>query len=218
MQTSHNAGHISLNFMKSRPDLGRNAANAGFLLPRICIGPRSEPDAPLKGLPWPHSGLARGRKQELDTARFQRGLQWSEGLLPPRRRPVHLLETIRVRGGSAPLWPLHLARLRRSAALLGIPLPARLSPPAGADRIARLELGAGGAEWTGRPVGSARPVRLVTADWHMRRAALELAREMPPGVDLEPDAVPSRPSFGALFLEYHKLLARVALNLWDKYA
>ena len=72
------------------------------------------------------------------------------------------------------------------------------------------------AQWVAEH--KARSVRLVTADWHMRRAALELAREMPPGVDLEPDAVPSRPSLGALFLEYHKLLARVALNLWDKYA
>lgn len=59
----------------------------------------------------------------------------------------------------------------------------------------------------------ARSVRLVTADWHMRRAALELARELPPGVRLERDAVPSRPSFGALILEYHKLLARAALDL-----
>jgi uncharacterized SAM-binding protein YcdF (DUF218 family) len=59
----------------------------------------------------------------------------------------------------------------------------------------------------------ARSVRLVTADWHMRRAMLELGREMPQGVHVELDAVPSRPSFGALFLEYHKLLARAALNL-----
>jgi uncharacterized SAM-binding protein YcdF (DUF218 family) len=64
----------------------------------------------------------------------------------------------------------------------------------------------------------AKSVRLVTADWHMRRAMLELSDALPADVKLEADAVPSRPSFGALFLEYHKLLARIALNLWDRYA
>lgn len=64
----------------------------------------------------------------------------------------------------------------------------------------------------------AKSVRLVTSDWHMRRAMLELSREMPDDVELEPDAVPSRPSLGALFLEYHKLFARGVLDLWDKYA
>jgi uncharacterized SAM-binding protein YcdF (DUF218 family) len=62
----------------------------------------------------------------------------------------------------------------------------------------------------------AKSVRLVTADWHMRRAALELAREMPADVRIKRDAVPSRPSLGALFLEYHKLLARAALNFWGR--
>ena len=59
----------------------------------------------------------------------------------------------------------------------------------------------------------ARSVRLVTADWHMRRAALELGRELPAGVKLQRDAVPSRPSLATLLLEYHKLIARGALNL-----
>ncbi|MYL96172.1 YdcF family protein [Novosphingobium sp. FGD1] len=62
----------------------------------------------------------------------------------------------------------------------------------------------------------AKSVRLVTADWHMRRAALELGREFPEGVRIERDGVPSRPSLGALFLEYHKLLARAALDLWER--
>lgn len=62
----------------------------------------------------------------------------------------------------------------------------------------------------------AKSVRLVTADWHMRRALLELSREMPADIKLKPDAVPSQPSLGALFLEYHKLLARFVLNLWGK--
>lgn len=58
----------------------------------------------------------------------------------------------------------------------------------------------------------ARSVRLVTTDWHMRRAALELARELPADVKVERDAVPSQPSLTALILEYHKLLARAALD------
>lgn len=62
----------------------------------------------------------------------------------------------------------------------------------------------------------AKSVRLVTADWHMRRALLELSREMPADIKVKPDAVPSQPSLGALFLEYHKLLARFVLNLWGK--
>lgn len=67
------------------------------------------------------------------------------------------------------------------------------------------------AQWaTRRKVHS---VRLVTADWHMRRAAMELRRELPSGVKVEYDAVPSHPSLTALMLEYHKLLARAALNL-----
>jgi hypothetical protein len=43
----------------------------------------------------------------------------------------------------------------------------------------------------------------------MRRAALELRRAAPEGVTIVEDAVPSQPSFKILFLEYHKLLARL---------
>lgn len=68
------------------------------------------------------------------------------------------------------------------------------------------------AQWVAEH--NAKSIRLVTADWHMRRAAMEIGRELPEGVRLERDAVRSQPSFGALFLEYHKLLARAALNLW----
>lgn len=57
-----------------------------------------------------------------------------------------------------------------------------------------------------------RSVRLVTSDWHMRRAVAELERRIPPGVTIVPDAVPSHPTFRMLVLEYHKLLARVALR------
>ena len=54
---------------------------------------------------------------------------------------------------------------------------------------------------------SVRSLRLVTTDWHMRRAASELARKLPSDVTVVRDAVPSSPSLASLFLEYHKLLA-----------
>lgn len=61
------------------------------------------------------------------------------------------------------------------------------------------------ADWVmANEVGS---VRLVTTDWHMRRAAGELARKLPVDVKVVRDAVPSTPSLASLFLEYHKLIA-----------
>ena len=50
-------------------------------------------------------------------------------------------------------------------------------------------------------------VRLVTSDWHMRRAALELSGTLPVGVTVVRDAVRTQPSLWILFVEYHKLLA-----------
>lgn len=52
-----------------------------------------------------------------------------------------------------------------------------------------------------------RSLRLITTDWHMRRAAGELGAALPDGVRVVYDAVPSRPSLRILFLEYNKLLA-----------
>ncbi len=51
----------------------------------------------------------------------------------PRVR-MALIETVRVRGGLVPLWELHQARVRRSAAALGYSLPADLVPPDGRGR------------------------------------------------------------------------------------
>ena len=57
----------------------------------------------------------------------------------PRVR-MALLETVRVRDGRVPLWPLHEQRVRRSAAALGYSIPAELLPPSGGpDRICRIE-------------------------------------------------------------------------------
>lgn len=60
-----------------------------------------------------------------------------------------------------------------------------------------------------------RSVRLVTSDWHMRRAAYELQRAKPEGVRVIEDAVPTQPSFRILLLEYHKFLARRVSWVWD---
>lgn len=54
-----------------------------------------------------------------------------------------------------------------------------------------------------------KTVRLITTDWHMRRAALELRQSMPDGkVMIVYDAVPSRPSLTILAREYNKYLLR----------
>ena len=50
-------------------------------------------------------------------------------------------------------------------------------------------------------------VRLITSDWHMRRAAWEL-EQVAPDVEIARDAVRTRPSLRILFIEYHKLIAR----------
>ncbi|MEZ5655108.1 MAG: YdcF family protein [Sphingobium sp.] len=51
-------------------------------------------------------------------------------------------------------------------------------------------------------------VRLITSDWHMRRASFELRQALPVDIVLVYDAVPSQPSFSTLFKEYHKYLVR----------
>lgn len=53
-----------------------------------------------------------------------------------------------------------------------------------------------------------KSIRLVTTDWHMRRARYEVERALPDDVTIVVDAVPSRPSFTTLWREYHKLLLR----------
>lgn len=53
-----------------------------------------------------------------------------------------------------------------------------------------------------------RTVRLITTDWHMRRAALELQQALPGRATIVYDAVPSRPSLTMLAREYNKYLLR----------
>ena len=61
------------------------------------------------------------------------------------------------------------------------------------------------AEWVAQR--KVRSLRLVTSDWHMRRAALELENALPDDTTVLRDAVRTEPSLRTLFLEYHKLLA-----------
>lgn len=66
------------------------------------------------------------------------------------------------------------------------------------------------AQWVAREkIGS---LRLVTNDWHMRRAAMEISRAAPPGTRVISDAVRSQFSLRMLFLEYHKFLSRLVLG------
>ena len=67
------------------------------------------------------------------------------------------------------------------------------------------------ATWVARR--NYKSVRLITTDWHMRRAEYELARAVGDKVTIVPDAVHSEPSFATLFREYHKYLAGLAGGL-----
>ena len=58
-----------------------------------------------------------------------------------------------------------------------------------------------------------KSVRLVTTDWHMRRAAFDLKRAGPNGLVIIEDAVPSHPSMKMLFIEYNKFVVRVMVWL-----
>lgn len=53
-----------------------------------------------------------------------------------------------------------------------------------------------------------KSVRLVTTDWHMRRAAFDLSQVAPKGTTIVEDAVRSKPEPRTLLVEYNKLLAR----------
>jgi uncharacterized SAM-binding protein YcdF (DUF218 family) len=58
-----------------------------------------------------------------------------------------------------------------------------------------------------------RTVRLVTTDWHMPRASVELSRRVAKGTDILDDAIPSDPNFRQLYTEYNKYLLRHAAVL-----
>ena len=59
-----------------------------------------------------------------------------------------------------------------------------------------------------------RSFRLITSDWHMRRARYEFGRVLGNEYEIVPDAVRTQPRFMVLFGEYNKyLLRRVAVLL-----
>ena len=58
-----------------------------------------------------------------------------------------------------------------------------------------------------------RSVRLVTSDWHMARARMELGAALDPEVRIVRDGVPSEQRLGLLVNEYNKLLLR-RVALW----
>jgi branched-subunit amino acid aminotransferase/4-amino-4-deoxychorismate lyase len=77
---------------------------------------------------------------------------------------AHLIETVRVRQGVAPLWGLHLRRLLRSCRELGVPFPPELNVPGGGrDRVHRLEVSGSGVSVIERELGPAESIRLVTS-------------------------------------------------------
>ena len=58
-----------------------------------------------------------------------------------------------------------------------------------------------------------KSVRLITSDWHMRRAAYEFSHVLDGKYLLVRDAVRTEPGFGILFAEYNKYLLR-RLSVW----
>ena len=58
-----------------------------------------------------------------------------------------------------------------------------------------------------------RTVRLVTSDWHVPRAKMELAAVLGPRVLVLGDGVPGTPRLGTLVNEYNKLILR-RIALW----
>ena len=75
-----------------------------------------------------------------------------------------LIETVRIRNGSAPLWALHMRRLATSGRALSLLLPSGLERPSGGpDRIYRLQIDGNKVTVTERELGASYPIRLITA-------------------------------------------------------
>lgn len=58
-----------------------------------------------------------------------------------------------------------------------------------------------------------KTLRLVTHDWHMRRARFELDRALPSEIVVTSDAVSTKPPLGILFTEYNKYWLRAVAAL-----
>jgi 4-amino-4-deoxychorismate lyase len=91
-----------------------------------------------------------------------------------RQPGLRLIETMLWDGRAAPRWPLHHARLQRSAAMLGWNCPALL--PQGPEHPARLRLtldAAGAVEWQATPLPPTKP------EWRIGLASARLASADP---------------------------------------
>lgn len=60
-----------------------------------------------------------------------------------------------------------------------------------------------------------RSLRLITSDWHMRRARFEFSSHLGSRYEILSDAVVGRPSLSTLFGEYNKYLLRLTSALLD---
>ena len=58
-------------------------------------------------------------------------------------------------------------------------------------------------------------LRLITSDWHMRRAGYEFDRALGDDYRIVRDAVRTEPGFGTLFAEYNKYVLRRIAALFD---
>jgi len=67
------------------------------------------------------------------------------------------------------------------------------------------------AAWVKR--NKVKSLRLVTNDWHMRRARFELDRALPGDIDITSDAVSTQPSLSGLFKEYNKYWLRAVASV-----
>lgn len=67
------------------------------------------------------------------------------------------------------------------------------------------------ARWAARH--KVKTLRLVTHDWHMRRARFELDRALPDTITVTSDAVATKPPLGILFTEYNKYWLRAVASL-----
>jgi uncharacterized SAM-binding protein YcdF (DUF218 family) len=67
------------------------------------------------------------------------------------------------------------------------------------------------ARWAARH--KIKTLRLVTHDWHMRRARFELDRALPDNITVTNDAVSTKPPLGILFTEYNKYWLRAIASL-----
>lgn len=76
----------------------------------------------------------------------------------------------------------------------------------GAEAVDTRSNGEEAAAWVAK--GGYKSVRLVTTDWHMRRADFELRQSLPADIVIRRDAVRSEPNLMVLLTEYNKYLLR----------